>query len=253
MAALNRALALEEMHDVAVMIGQDLELDVARLLDQTFDVERAVAERGRRLPPRLRDRAGQRRLIANRLHPDAAAAFRGLQQHGKADAPDRGRNRRVGLIRWRLAGHDRHAGALRQTPRRDLRAHAVDDVGRRTDERHARLLARGRQGRILRQKPVSRMHGLCAGRSRRTDDRFDRQIALGRRCGPDAYAVIGKRRVQRLRIGVGIDSDRLDAHLTARADHADGDLAAVGDQDFREHTESTTKITKKYEVAKSYG
>src|SRR5688572_1255570 len=70
MPALNRALALEEMDDMAVMIGQDLELDVARLLDETFDVERAVAERGRCLPPRLRDRASQRRLVANRLHPD---------------------------------------------------------------------------------------------------------------------------------------------------------------------------------------
>ncbi len=54
-AALNRALALEQVDDVAVMIGEDLELDVARLLDQPFNVERAVAKRGHRFASCLRD------------------------------------------------------------------------------------------------------------------------------------------------------------------------------------------------------
>ena len=45
MAPLHRALALEEVHDVAVRVGEDLNLDVTRPLDQPLDVERAVAER----------------------------------------------------------------------------------------------------------------------------------------------------------------------------------------------------------------
>jgi hypothetical protein len=55
MAALNRALAFEEVDDMPVIVGEDLELDVPRLLDETFDVEGAVAESGRRFPPRLSD------------------------------------------------------------------------------------------------------------------------------------------------------------------------------------------------------
>ncbi len=44
MAALDGALALEERGHVAVLVGQHLELDVARLLDELLHVELAVAE-----------------------------------------------------------------------------------------------------------------------------------------------------------------------------------------------------------------
>ena len=85
-APLNRTLALEEVDDVAVVIGEDLELDVARLLDEPLDIQRAVAEGGRRFAPGLRDRARKRRRVANHLHPDSSAAFRWLQQQGEPDA-----------------------------------------------------------------------------------------------------------------------------------------------------------------------
>ena len=55
MPALDRALALEQVDDVAVRVGEDLDLDVPRPLDQPFDVERAVAERRGR--PRAAPRA----------------------------------------------------------------------------------------------------------------------------------------------------------------------------------------------------
>ena len=42
--ALDGALALAEGEDVAVLVGEDLELDVARALDELFHVEVAVAE-----------------------------------------------------------------------------------------------------------------------------------------------------------------------------------------------------------------
>ncbi len=44
MAALNGALALEEGNHFAVLVGQDLELNVARLLNELLHVELAVAE-----------------------------------------------------------------------------------------------------------------------------------------------------------------------------------------------------------------
>ena len=45
MAALDRALALAEVHDGAVVIAEHLELDVARALDVLLDVDVADAER----------------------------------------------------------------------------------------------------------------------------------------------------------------------------------------------------------------
>ena len=52
MTTLNRAFAFAEVHGVAVLVGEDLDLDVARLLDELFDEDRRVPECGLRFAPR---------------------------------------------------------------------------------------------------------------------------------------------------------------------------------------------------------
>ena len=47
-APLDRTIALAEMHDVAVLVGEDLHLDVARSLDELLHVDHVVAEAGHR-------------------------------------------------------------------------------------------------------------------------------------------------------------------------------------------------------------
>ena len=46
MPALQRAIALAEMHRGAVRVGHHLDLDVPRILDVLLDVDRAVAKPG---------------------------------------------------------------------------------------------------------------------------------------------------------------------------------------------------------------
>ena len=46
MAPLDRAFALAQVNDVAVAVGQDLNLNMARLLDELFDENPVVAETG---------------------------------------------------------------------------------------------------------------------------------------------------------------------------------------------------------------
>ena len=58
-AALDRALALAEVDDVAVVIAEDLELDVARVLDVLLDVDVADAEGRLGLALRGLERLGQ--------------------------------------------------------------------------------------------------------------------------------------------------------------------------------------------------
>ena len=53
MPPLHAAVALPEVHDVAVMVGQHLHFDVPRLLDVFFEIDVAVAERGLGLGLRL--------------------------------------------------------------------------------------------------------------------------------------------------------------------------------------------------------
>ena len=64
---------------------------------------------------------------------------------------------------------------------------------------------------------------------------LDRQVALFGRGRTDPLGAIGQAHVQGAPIGVRVHRDRLDAQLAARADDADGNLAAIGDQDAAEH------------------
>ena len=60
-AALHAAVPLEEVDDVAVRVGQDLHLDVARVEHRLLEVDRRVAECRLGFPAGGLDRFGQRR------------------------------------------------------------------------------------------------------------------------------------------------------------------------------------------------
>ena len=86
-APLHGAVALEEMHRLAVSVAQDLHLDVAGALDQFFQVDLVLAEGGRSLAARLVRLAFQFLLRADDPHAAPAAAPGGLQHDGVADLP----------------------------------------------------------------------------------------------------------------------------------------------------------------------
>ncbi len=64
MAPLDRALAFAEVDDRAVMVAEDLELDVARRFEVALDVDIAVAEGGLGLPLRGAERVLEVRLAS---------------------------------------------------------------------------------------------------------------------------------------------------------------------------------------------
>ncbi len=164
---LNRAFALEEMNDVALGVGENLELDVAGAVDEPLDVERSVAERRKRFATCLRDCGSEVRLVPHGLHPDSAAAFRRLEEERESD-PTRGvGDGGVALLARRFARHHRRAGLSRQLPRRHLRAHRRDDVRGRADEGEAIGRARRREVLVLGQETVAGMNGVSAGRTSR--------------------------------------------------------------------------------------
>ena len=87
-SALDRALALEEVDDVAVRVAEHLDLDVARLLDELLDVD-ASRRRTRTWPRCARARrSAARPCVAHEAHALAAAAGRGLDHDRQADLLD---------------------------------------------------------------------------------------------------------------------------------------------------------------------
>ena len=84
-AALQRTVALAEMYNLAMAVGQDLDFDMARVLEILLHIDRVVAERGLGLGAGLAQREGQILRILRHFHALAAAAGGGLDQHGIAD------------------------------------------------------------------------------------------------------------------------------------------------------------------------
>ena len=94
-ASLHRALALEQRHDGAVRVAEDLHLEVARRLDESLQEHRAVPERGLGLACSRRDRVGEVRGIVHQPHAAAAAAHRRLHHHREAGVGRRARRVRA--------------------------------------------------------------------------------------------------------------------------------------------------------------
>ena len=77
-AALQRAVAGADDHDVAVLVGEHLRLDVPRPVQVALDEALAAAERGHRLAHRGLEELGDLLHRAGDLEPAPAAAERGL-------------------------------------------------------------------------------------------------------------------------------------------------------------------------------
>ena len=171
----------------------------------------------------------------HQTHAFAAAAGGGLQHHRIADA----RGNLLGLLERfeaaRSAGHKRNAGALHGLPRAGFRAHRVHRRGGGADELHARVGAGSGELRVLGEKSVAGMDGVCAGARGDVENLLNVEIGLGR-CGcADGISLIGLADVQRGAIDVRVDGNRGNSHLVAGADDAHGNLAAIGDENFLEH------------------
>src|SRR5262252_5687846 len=85
MAPLDRALALAQVDDIAVLVRKDLDLDVPGLADVLLDVDGRVTEGGAGGGPRALDCRPQVLLLLDHLHADATASPRWLDDDGVAD------------------------------------------------------------------------------------------------------------------------------------------------------------------------
>jgi hypothetical protein len=183
---------------------------VAAVLDVLLDEHGVVAERRQRLAlgaATASSKSSARRTIAHAL---AAATGRGLHEHREGRA--------VAL------GHDGDARADGDLAGGVLAAHLVHHGGRGSHEADLGLLERLRERGALGQEAVPRVHGVGVDRPCGGDDRPDVEVAT------DVDRVVGRRDVRGLAVDVGVDRHAAPAGLAARADHAQRDLAAVGDE-----------------------
>jgi hypothetical protein len=213
-----------------VVVAEDLDLDVARPVDVALEDQRVVAERAGGLALGALERGVDLVGRAHDAHALAAAAGRGLDQEREADRQRLAAQGRAVLRVAVVAGHHRHAGGDRPRLGGLLRAEQRDHHGRRADERQAGGGDRLGEAGVLRQEAVAGVDRVGAAGLGRRDDAIDRQVAVAgrRRAEPDGE--VGEAEVGRVGVGVGEHRDGAEAHLATGAQHARGDLAAVGDQ-----------------------
>ena len=233
---LHGAVAVAEIDRVAVLVGKDLDFDVARILEIFLDVHRRVAERGLRFGPGGIDRVEKCGFRVHHAHAAAAAAARRLDDHRvtdlAGDLDDFLRLFRQSAVDPR---HDRQSGFLHRVLGAHLVAHQAYRLGARPDEHESALLHALGEIRVLREKTIARVYRLGIGHFRGADDRGNVEIACARRRRADAHRFIGELDVLRFGVGLGMHHDGLDAELAARALDAQRDLAAIRYQDLSEH------------------
>ena len=235
-AALHRAVALEQVHGVAGLVGQHLDLHVARVGQVALEVDGGVGEELLALARRALEGVLELGLLQRHAEALAAAAAGGLDGHRVADlVVDQLLGVLDGLDRVGGAGHDRHARALHQLARLGLGAHGVDGVGGRADEGDAGVVAGAHERGVLGQEAVAGVDGLGAGLLGHLQDLVHVQVALGRRAAAQQVRLVGALDVGGVAVGLGVDGHRRDTQLLERAHDADGDLSAVGYEDLGEH------------------
>ncbi|TPW02406.1 MAG: choline dehydrogenase [bacterium] len=216
-------------------VGDDLELDVARLLEVALHIDSAVAEGGGGLG--LGGLDGLDEVFGGQgdLHAASAAAGGGFDDQGEADGL---RGRDGVLDGLDLAGRARNAGDAGFKDSLfggDLVAHDPDVLGLGPDEGHAVGFDDLGEAGVLGQEAVAGVDGLGAGDLGSSDDRRDIEVALGRRSRPDTDALVGQPDPHGTAVRFGVHGDGGDAHLLAGAVDPQGDFAAVGDEDLGEH------------------
>ena len=208
-AALDRALALAEGDDLAVLVGQQLDLDVSGPLDVALVVDGVVAESRLRLPPgRFRGFLELRRL-AHDTHPTAAPT--GCRFHDEREADLVG-----------LAGREHgHTGVLRDPLRLELVSSLAQGLRRRADEHEPCGLDGLREVGVLGEEAVPGMNRIGAGRLCRPD------VLLGEEVVLDVDGLVREPRVKRAVVVRRGNRDGRDPRVRAGAKDPRGDLAAV--------------------------
>ena len=212
---LKRAVALPEVHGVALGVGDNLDFDVPRALDVFFEVDAGILERlfgleRGRLQPRL-----QRDVVHGDAHALAPAAGGRLDQHWIANFV--GDRQCLGFARDQ-------AGYLLARDRVSQLFHRF--MGRADELDVATAAYLGEVG-IFGEEPVTGMNRLNVADFGGTDDAIDHQVAFTGGGCPDAIGLVGQFEVVSAAVGFTEDSHRLDAHFLTGSNDAQGDLASI--------------------------
>ena len=224
-----------------MVIGQDLHLDVARMLQISLQVDIGAAERALRRPAAGFERRRELFGPLRDAHPNPAPAGCRLDHHRVTDPFRLAKGGAVVGERRRTGNHG-NAGIAHSATGLDFVAHRSHAGCRRADEGQAVPGAHLGEGGVLGQKPIPGMDRVGALLARDPHQLLDIEIGPARRLAAQADALIGKVGMRGAGIGLRVDRDGRDPHLPAGPHHPEGDLAAVRDQYLGDASQSSSTL-----------
>ena len=236
-AALHRAIALVQVNHVAVLVAEDLHLDVLGARNVFFEEHGRIAEGAFGFRLRLVEQAGQVAGLVHDAHAASAAAEGGLDDQRETDCL-RDLQRLVAVGNGFFgAGQDGHVDFLRERAGGGLVAHHVEQLRSRPDEGDAGLGAGAGEFGILGEKSVAGMDGVDARFLGHRDDALDVEIRGDRALAlADEIGLVRLEAMDAEAVLLGVNGDGAQAQFGAGAENADGDFAAVGRHQFLELT-----------------
>ncbi len=155
MAALDGAIAFEEMHQVAVLIAEQLHFDVPRPPDILFEKDVGHAEGGAGLAAGLLEGVEESFGLLGNAHAASATAHGRLDDDRITEAVRDGSGLVVRLQRLGTAGQDSHPCLFRDAAGDDLVAELFEDLGAGSDKEQPGLTAGAGEVRVLGQEAVA--------------------------------------------------------------------------------------------------
>ena len=233
--ALQGAVSLEQMHDVAVIVAEDLDFDMFGLDQELLHEDVVVAEGLLRFGFNevIVDADFFHRVAAP--HAAAAAACGSLQDDREAELERELLGLLLAFQRRGGAGDGGNVAVFGQFLGRELVAHHVQNVGGGADELDAGGLAGAGKVSVLGEEAVAGMNRVYVVLLGDLDDAGDVQVGpKGGLVLADEIRLVGSRTETAVEIFLGIYGHSPDLEIMAGAENAHGDLATVGNQYFLE-------------------
>jgi hypothetical protein len=247
MPSLDRTFAFDKWSDIAVMVGEDLNLHVSRALEVALEIDGRIAKSRCGFRARESNRTLQILRARDDAHPLAPTAGHGFDQHRVTNLCGGFRQIGGGGVRSKRQlgpGNDGDTRGRSDLPRRRLTAHPCYRFWCRADEGQSRIATGSGKIRVLGKKSIPWVNGIGAGQLGGVNDTVDAKVAVSRGIAANRDRLIGHPDVASPSIAFGKDRHCPEAEIAACTDHAHRDLPAVGDEDLVQDPVDSTSGTR---------